>query len=59
MVTPRAGVWIETRAIRRTCNKFIITPRAEVWIETVPDERNLRQEPGHSPCGSVGWIQMR
>ena len=33
-VTPRAGVWIETRMQYAAQKAFSVTPRAGVWIET-------------------------
>ena len=34
MVAPRAGAWIETRAIRRTL-PLLLVARAGAWIETL------------------------
>ena len=34
MVTPRAGVWIETAVLREMPGAKSVTPRAGVWIET-------------------------
>ena len=35
VVTPRAGVWIETWYRGFEHNKRVVTPRAGVWIETL------------------------
>ena len=52
VVTPHAGVWIETFPYSAFCDQGKVTPHAGVWIEThhVPIFRPYR---GHSPCGSV------
>ena len=34
VVTPRAGVWIETEQITELKENYKVTPRAGVWIET-------------------------
>ena len=34
LVTPRAGVWIETQVVPRSPHPKKVTPRAGVWIET-------------------------
>ena len=34
IVTPRAGVWIETDEVMEELTKLNVTPRAGVWIET-------------------------
>ena len=34
VVTPRAGVWIETELLTELKEKYKVTPRAGVWIET-------------------------
>ena len=39
-VTPRAGVWIETRHNPLTRQSQKVTPRAGVWIETLKNSGN-------------------
>ena len=52
-VTPRAGVWIETRANGAVSGADGVTPRAGVWIETTRSAETMEMAGGHSPCGSV------
>ena len=42
-VTPRAGVWIETRSAQVPAHDRHVTPRAGVWIETLKDRHHHRQ----------------
>ena len=35
VVTPRVGVWIETRSIWNSARTPSVTPRVGVWIETI------------------------
>ena len=35
MVTPHAGVWIETRMTPPKARRCRVTPHAGVWIETI------------------------
>ena len=39
-VTPRAGVWIETKYARHSYIAMEVTPRAGVWIETQMHKKN-------------------
>jgi len=34
IVTPHAGVWIETQGRKQQAKRQIVTPHAGVWIET-------------------------
>ena len=52
-VTPRVGVWIETRPPLQRKSKSTVTPRVGVWIETHRIELELEPVPGHPPRGGV------
>ena len=53
LVTPHAGVWIETHLFEPQCKGSRVTPHAGVWIETESSRNFVADFQSHSPCGSV------
>ena len=53
VVTPRAGVWIETASVRQVRVTAVVTPRAGVWIETLFGKRfwGAHKSPPVRGCG--------
>ena len=65
LVTPHAGVWIETGLRNLGRNGGIVTPHAGVWIETrasfslpVPDLSLPTRECGLKLCANLGLISV-
>ena len=57
-VTPRAGVWIETKAEITCFILLTVTPRAGVWIETVIT-LTMRQNERSLPVRECGLKHVR
>ena len=54
MVTPHAGVWIETNCgYAELVVRKIVTPHAGVWIETDPENIEKRLKHRHASCRRV------
>ena len=53
-VTPRAGVWIETKKFDLGILCFNVTPRAGVWIETVEPDNEARVKKKSPPVRGCG-----
>ena len=53
IVTPHAGVWIETSFFLNQIGGVIVTPHAGVWIETMPFNSLLNTKLGHASCRRV------
>ena len=53
LVTPLAGVWIESYMLLASAETFKVTPLAGVWIESYNIIMLDAALTSHSPCGSV------
>ena len=47
------GVWVETRAWRRTSQRGAVTPFMGVWVETPSRTSPARRSPRHALHGRV------
>jgi len=53
MVTPHAGVWIETYPVPHASKSHVVTPHAGVWIETIKHPRHSGILKSHASCRRV------